>query len=252
MSQHKHPIAIPSSHIMTSQKSTTTSRPKHSPEYDYLFKLRLVGDAGVGKSSLLLRYIDNIFTEKPITTTFGADFKIENIEIDGALVKLQIWDVGLTRIHSSYYSGAHGHIVVFDVTNQESFVNVQKWLQEIDRDQKSNNMFLIGNKADLVSERSVPFEVAAEFAEGLGLFYIETSAKDGDNVKLAFANVAKYLKEMLEDSKYKDVVPFKTLMDASGSSYSKNPMGHFSRSKNQEKQKLLQEDSSNNQCCTIL
>ncbi|XP_072456395.1 ras-related protein Rab-35 isoform X2 [Notamacropus eugenii] len=105
-------------------------------DYDHLFKLLIIGDSGVGKSSLLLRFADNTFSGSYITT-IGVDFKIRTVEINGEKVKLQIWDTAgqerFRTITSTYYRGTHGVIVVYDVTSAESFVNVKRWLHEINQ-----------------------------------------------------------------------------------------------------------------------
>jgi len=122
-------------------------------EYDYLFKLLLIGDSGVGKSCMLLRFADDTYTESYIST-IGVDFKIRTISLDGKTIKLQIWDTAgqerFRTISSTYYRGAHGIIVVYDITNHESFANVKRWLTEIDKYARENvNKLLVGNKSDL-------------------------------------------------------------------------------------------------------
>ena len=164
-------------------------------EYDYLFKLLLIGDSGVGKSCLLLRFADDTYTESYIST-IGVDFKIRTIELDGKTIKLQIWDTAgqerFGKMKSPYYRGAHGIIVVFDVTDQESFSNVKQWLHEIDRYAPSNvKKLLVANKIDLASKRAVPTEQAAAFAERLGVEYLETSAKHDINVSETFTAIAR-------------------------------------------------------------
>ncbi|KAI4874636.1 hypothetical protein NFI96_031134 [Prochilodus magdalenae] len=168
---------------------------------DYLFKLLLIGDSGVGKSCLLLRFADDTYTESYIST-IGVDFKIRTIELDGKTIKLQIWDTAgqerFRTITSSYYRGAHGIIVVYDVTDQESFNNVKQWLQEIDRYASENvNKLLVGNKCDLTTKKVVDYTTAKEFADSLGIPFLETSAKNATNVEQAFMTMAAEIKKRM-------------------------------------------------------
>ncbi|KAK5157199.1 GTP-binding protein of the rab [Oleoguttula sp. CCFEE 6159] len=182
---------------------------------DYLFKLLLIGDSGVGKSCLLLRFADDTYTESYIST-IGVDFvrriaclydvsqqreqkltglqKIRTIELDGKTVKLQIWDTAgqerFRTITSSYYRGAHGICVVYDVTDMDSFNNVKQWLQEIDRYATEGvNKLLVGNKSDMTDKK--------EFADSLGIPFLETSAKNASNVEQAFLTMARQIKERM-------------------------------------------------------
>ncbi|KAL9014793.1 MAG: hypothetical protein Q9173_000584 [Seirophora scorigena] len=169
--------------------------------YDYLFKLLLIGDSGVGKSCLLLRFADDTYTESYIST-IGVDFKIRTIELDGKTVKLQIWDTAgqerFRTITSSYYRGAHGICVVYDVTDMDSFNNVKQWLQEIDRYATEGvNKLLVGNKSDMADKKVVEYTVAKEFADSLGIPFLETSAKNASNVEQAFLTMARQIKERM-------------------------------------------------------
>ncbi|XP_034238060.1 ras-related protein Rab-1A isoform X2 [Thrips palmi] len=169
-----------------------------NPEYDYLFKLLLIGDSGVGKSCLLLRFADDTYTESYIST-IGVDFKIRTIDLEGKTIKLQIWDTAgqerFRTITSSYYRGAHGIIVVYDCTDQESFNNVKQWLEEIDRYACDNvNKLLVGNKCDLTNKKVIEFNVAKEYADQLGIPFLETSAKNATNVEQAFMTMAAEIK----------------------------------------------------------
>jgi len=183
--------------------SVTFHRPltMHASEYDYLFKLLLIGDSGVGKSCLLLRFADDTYTESYIST-IGVDFKIRTIELEGKTVKLQIWDTAgqerFRTITSSYYRGAHGIIVVYDVTDNDTFTNVKQWLQEIDRYASEGvNKLLVGNKSDLTSKKVVEYSVAKEFADQLSIPFLETSAKNATNVEQAFLTMAKQIKDRM-------------------------------------------------------
>ena len=126
---------------------------------------------------------DDTYTESYIST-IGVDFKIRTIELDGKTIKLQIWDTAgqerFRTITSSYYRGAHGIIIVYDITDRDSFDNVKQWLNEIDRYACENvNKLLVGNKSDLDSKRQVDFDEAKAFADERGIPFLETSAKSG-------------------------------------------------------------------------
>lgn len=167
---------------------------------EYLFKCLLIGDSGVGKSALLLRFCDRLFNSTYITT-IGVDFKIRTITVNGATVKLQIWDTAgqekFRTITSTYYRGAHGIMIVYDVTSRESFENVKMWIKEVQNHAGPSVVrWLIGAKIDLrtpemVSEGScVSTEEGAALAAELGIPFIETSAKNGDNVEQSFTDLA--------------------------------------------------------------
>ena len=163
-------------------------------EYDYLFKLLIIGDSGVGKSSLMNRFSDNIFNETFINT-IGVDFKIRTINMDGKMIKLQIWDTAgqerFRTIVSSYYRGAHGIMVVFDITNKESFENIRMWYEEIKKHASGSvKKILIGNKSDFETKRQVEYSEGKELADSLNMDYIETSAKTALNVEKAFYDLA--------------------------------------------------------------
>ena len=170
-------------------------------DYDYLFKLLLIGDSGVGKSCLLNQFADGNFSSNHIST-IGVDFKIRSIEQDSKLVKLQIWDTAgqerFRTIVSSYYRGAHGIVLVYDVTNAESFQNVKYWLSEIERyASKKAELLLVGNKVDLgegSNLRQVSYGEGKELADSLGITFLETSAKSSSNVEEAFLTMSKQIK----------------------------------------------------------
>ncbi|ORX35362.1 putative ras-related protein ypt1 [Kockovaella imperatae] len=173
----------------------------HAAEYDYLFKLLLIGDSGVGKSCLLLRFADDTYTESYIST-IGVDFKIRTIDLEGKTVKLQIWDTAgqerFRTITSSYYRGAHGIIVVYDVTDSDTYNNVKQWLQEIDRYAVEGvNKLLVGNKSDLATKKVVDYAAAKAFADELGIPFLETSAKNATNVEQAFLTMSKQIKDRM-------------------------------------------------------
>ncbi|KAL5016870.1 hypothetical protein ScPMuIL_006459 [Solemya velum] len=175
-------------------------------EYDHLFKLLIIGDSGVGKSSLLLRFSDNTFSGTYITT-IGVDFKIRTVDVNGDKVKLQIWDTAgqerFRTITSTYYRGTHGVIVVYDVTSGESFANVKRWLHEIDQNCDVVNRILVGNKDDDPDRKVVLTQDAQRFAEQMGIQLYETSAKENLNVEEMFLAITKLVLETKKEQQRK-------------------------------------------------
>uniref|UniRef100_A0A0G4IEV7 Uncharacterized protein n=1 Tax=Chromera velia CCMP2878 TaxID=1169474 RepID=A0A0G4IEV7_9ALVE len=166
-------------------------------DYDHLFKLVLIGDSGVGKSCLLLRFADDSFTDSYITT-IGVDFRFRTIQVDDKVIKLQIWDTAgqerFRTITSAYYRGADGIVMVYDVTDKESFDHLEDWLTEVNRyASESTCKLIVGNKADLSKEREITLEEAEKRGEEMGLKVIEASAKDATNVEQAFSQIARQL-----------------------------------------------------------
>ena len=159
-------------------------------EYDYLFKLLLIGNSSVGKSSLLFRFVENVWDDS-FVPTIGVDFKLKTLEVNGKKVKLQIWDTAgkerFKNITASYYRGGNGVLVVYDITERESFDNLTSWLIEIEKNANKNvYKLLIGNKCDLEDKRKVTYQEGKDFAESNGMKFIETSAKDNTKVQEAF------------------------------------------------------------------
>ena len=162
-------------------------------EYDYLFKVVLIGDSGVGKSNLLSRFTKNEFNLES-KTTIGVEFATKSIEVGSKIIKAQIWDTaGQERyraITSAYYRGAVAALLVYDITKLHTFQSVEKWLQEL-KDYADDNIvvMLVGNKTDLNNLRAVKVEDAQAFAEKHELAFIETSALDSTNVVDAFEQI---------------------------------------------------------------
>jgi len=162
-------------------------------EYDFLFKVVLIGDSGVGKSNLLSRFTRNQFNLES-KSTIGVEFATRSIKVDQKTIKAQIWDTaGQERyraITSAYYRGAVGALLVYDISKAVTYENVERWLNEL-RDHADSNIviMLVGNKSDLRHLRAVTTEQAAALAEKHGLSFIETSALDSTNVELAFQRI---------------------------------------------------------------
>ena len=157
-----------------------------------VFKLILLGDSSVGKSSIVLKYIDNKFYESNIST-MGVDYLEKIIVYNKFEIRLQIWDTSgeekFRSITKNFYRNADGLLVVFDLTKKESFVNVGSWINEAKENNDKLKIILIGNKLDLKDGRIVTIDLAKKFAEKNNLKYIETSAKDGTNINESFQTI---------------------------------------------------------------
>ncbi|KAF2965866.1 hypothetical protein GQX73_g7694 [Xylaria multiplex] len=204
--------------------------------YDFLIKLLLIGDSGVGKSCCLLRFSEDSFTPSFITT-IGIDFKIRTIELDGKRVKLQIWDTAgqerFRTITTAYYRGAMGILLVYDVTDQRSFercagslndgnalcwvnilrphtdtnfhIDIRTWFANVEQHATEGvNKILIGNKCDWEEKRVVSTEQGEALAKELGIPFLEVSAKSNINIDKAFYNLAADIKKRIIDTSKTD------------------------------------------------
>lgn len=164
--------------------------------YDFMFKLLIVGESGVGKTCMLLQYADSVFEEN-FLSTIGVDFKVKLIDVDDKKVKLQIWDsAGQDRfrnITASYYRNSSGMIIVYDVTNHSTFDKISDWVEEVRRFAPDVPLLLVGNKCDLDDKRQVTFEEGKELSEKLHTFFFETSAKTAYNINKIFDELSREL-----------------------------------------------------------
>ena len=174
-------------------------------EYDFIFKVLLLGNSDVGKSSLILRYVDQVWSDT-FVPTIGVDFKVKTLEIDNKQIKMQIWDTAgqerFRNVISSYFRGSHGIFLIYDITNRDSFKNLENWLIEIEKNASQNVLkILIGNKSDLVDDREIKTEEGQAFANRNGMKFMETSAKMNTNVNEAFETLAKLMMEFNNEKK---------------------------------------------------
>jgi len=202
------PTATPAPAATNTATASSTVTSASDDEYDYLFKVVLIGDSGVGKSNLLSRFTRNEFNLES-KSTIGVEFATKSIQADNKTIKAQIWDTaGQERyraITSAYYRGAVGALLVYDISKRISYDNVSRWLKEL-RDHADQNIviMLVGNKKDLRHMRQVQTDEAKEFCKQNKLFFIETSALGDQNVTMAFETI---LKEIYRLISRKTVMP---------------------------------------------
>ncbi|XP_069785398.1 ras-related protein Rab-37-like isoform X1 [Narcine bancroftii] len=196
-----------SSHLRQSSVELPNGSPKSPLQrsgsagdiHDLTYKVMLIGDSGVGKTCFLVQFKDQAFLAGSYIATVGIDFRNKVVVVDGVKVKLQIWDTaGQERFRSvthAYYRDAQALLLLYDITSKSSFDNIRAWLTEVhEYAQQDVVIMLLGNKADITSERAIKREDGEKLAREYGVPFIETSAKTGINVELAFLAVAKELK----------------------------------------------------------
>ena len=188
-------------------------------EYDFIFKVLLLGNSDVGKSSLILRYVDEVWSDT-FVPTIGVDFKVKTSNLENKNIKMQIWDTAgqerFRNVISSYFRGAHGILLIYDVTNRDSFKNLESWLIEIEKNASENVLkILIGNKNDLIDEKEIKTEEGEAFAKRNGMQFLETSAKMNTNVKEAFEALGKLMIEFNTEKKSVSASNDKRVLSAS-------------------------------------
>jgi Ras-related protein Rab-3C len=171
--------------------------------FDYMFKILIIGNSSVGKTSFLFRYADDSFTSAFVSTV-GIDFKVKTVIRKEKRMKLQIWDTaGQERyrtITTAYYRGAMGFILMYDVTNEDSFNSVQDWVTQIKTYSWDNaQVILVGNKSDIERDRVISYDRGKQLADQLGLEFFETSAKENINVKNVFERLVDIICDKMSD-----------------------------------------------------
>jgi len=166
-------------------------------EYDYLYKVLIIGDSGAGKSCLLVKYTDDVYTENYIST-IGVDFRIKTVSINNKKVKLQLWDTAgqerFRNLTNSYYRNAHFVSIIFDITRLETFENIYKWMDEVIKYARPDvHILLVGTKSDLSEIREVSHDMINNITKQLNVKYVETSAKTGSNVDCVFNMICQHL-----------------------------------------------------------
>ena len=174
--------------------------------YNYLFKYIIIGDSAVGKSNILLRYVQDRFNEE-FQSTIGVEFGTKNIEIKNKICKIQIWDTAgqesFRSITRAYYKNSVCACIVYDITNRNSFQNVQQWIEDCKKQTpKTVLLVLIGNKLDLEKNREISYEEGESLALNNDMLFFETSAKTGENVEELFNKSAQIIVENIDKDLY--------------------------------------------------
>ena len=183
--------------------------------FNYLLKFIIIGDSGVGKSNILLRYTRDKFNEE-FQSTIGVEFGVKNLQIEDKIYRVQIWDTAgqeaFQAITRTYYKGAIGALLVYDITRHETFEHIDRWLNEIKvNGSKDICCILIGNKKDLEEQRQVKYEEGEKLAKNNNLLFLETSAKSAENVQEAFMQTAEKILEQITKTGVDPTAPSKNV-----------------------------------------
>ena len=175
-------------------------------KYNYLFKYIIIGDPSVGKSNLLMKFAHNKFTDE-YQATIGVEFGAKNISFNNQIYRIQIWDTAgqenFRSITRAYYKNSVCAMVVYDITNRDSFEHIQNWIQDVkDQSPKTVLIVLVGNKIDLEENRAVSYDEGSKFATKNGLIFEETSAKTGQGIEEIFMKSAKEISKQMEKGVY--------------------------------------------------
>jgi len=203
--------------ITTSGSQKIAKKLSKSKQFDYTFKIVMIGDSGVGKSCILLRFADDKFNEN-FYATIGVDFRFKNVMIDDKSVKLQIWDTAgqerFKTITSAYYRGADGIIIVYDITDRNSFAHIKDWLDDVNKYTDDNPLkIIVGNKIDLIKDKQISNNDMKTMTAQTGIEIIECSAKDSIKINDLMEILTKKLIEKRKNEGNKNTTKSMVLND---------------------------------------
>ena len=179
-----------------------TLRSQSEDNYDEKIKIMLIGESKIGKTSLISRYCNNEFLGGVYLSTIGIDFQIKHLVLNKKNIRLQIWDTAgqerYRNIAKNYFQSSDGFVIVYDISNTESFEKLDYWIEQIKANsQEYTKMILFGNKCDIIEDRKIKKEEGEEYAKNNNINFFEVSAKEGTNVDKAFES---FVKDILDSS----------------------------------------------------
>jgi Ras-related protein Rab-1A len=215
--------------VTTSGSQKIAKKLSKSKQFDYTFKIVMIGDSGVGKSCILLRFADDKFNEN-FYATIGVDFRFKNVMVDDKSVKLQIWDTAgqerFKTITSAYYRGADGIIIVYDITDRNSFAHIKDWLDDVNKYTDDNPLkIIVGNKIDLIKDKQINNNDMKTMTAQTGIEIIECSAKDSIKINELMEIMTKKLIEKKKNEGNKNTTKSMILNDINNKNKEMNNKG---------------------------